>query len=619
MKRSIFVFLKKEGKSGLKNWQILSTLLVLIALSGAVLFEFAPVFHPIPDRDSGGFMYISQQMLRGQRLYADLYDDKPPVIFLVNALGLWLSGGSAWGVWALEVVSLSVTVILGFFLLAGSTGFWPAVLALAALLANFTSFAPGGNLTEEYALPFQFLILICILTRDLDKRLTWRAYLAGLAWGMVFFCKQSIFGIGIAAGAFLFVRGIWQWKRGRFWEVAWYLAGFMTIAGVAAGYFLSQGTLYQFWDATFLSNFAYITIHTDTNRVILAFRTLTELMIHGPFLAGALLVSVPIIQGVILAADIYFKEWQGWPGWLLKGTKRLILFGAGGGLLIVMSISVDFLLGKNKFDPGIPQIIGIFIGLEAIIFGLVQKANLTAGWIKNTIDRVINRRAGLLAIFAAVSFPLDVISISLSGKFFTHYYLIIFPAAVILTALFARILLTYPRSLRAKIAGCAILIAFLTPAAFLPLAETPQGYHVRIDPQRETVAAFILSTTKPGDQVLMWGGEPQVNFVAGRTRPNRFVFMTQLFLHDYSEDVFAAEMLRDLQAHRPELIIDTTDCQIPFIDYKQHACVPVTQGWDAVFSFIQQNYQPVIDLGPAKWDVYRLIKPTALFTPRHQQ
>ena len=119
MKRSLFIFLKKDGISGLKNWHILSILLVLIALSGAVLFEFAPAFQPIPERDSGGFMYISQQMLRGQRLYADLYDDKPPFIFLVNALGLWLSGGSAWGVWALEVVSLSATVILGFFLLEG--------------------------------------------------------------------------------------------------------------------------------------------------------------------------------------------------------------------------------------------------------------------------------------------------------------------------------------------------------------------------------------------------------------------------------------------------------------------------------------------------------------------
>jgi hypothetical protein len=607
MKRSLFIFLKKDGISGLKNWHILSILLVLIALSGAVLFEFAPAFQPIPERDSGGFMYISQQMLRGQRLYADLYDDKPPFIFLVNALGLWLSGGSAWGVWALEVVSLSATVILGFFLLAGSTGFWPAILALAALLANFSSFAPGGNLTEEYALPFQFLILICIVAQDLDKRLTWRAYLAGLAWGIVFFCKQSIFGIGLAAGAFLFVRGIWQWKRGRFWVVAWYLAGFMTIAGVVGGYFLSQGTLLQFWDATFLSNFAYITIHNDTNRLILASRTLNELMIHGPFLAGALLASVPIIQGVILAAELYFKEWQGWPEWLDR-TKRIILFGAGGSLLVILCISIDFLLGKNKFDPGIPQIIGIFIGLEAIIFGLVQKADLTAGWIKSTITRIMNRRAGILAIFGAVSIPLDIISISLSGRFFTHYYLIIFPAAVILTAEFTGILLTFPRSLRGKIASWVVLIAFFTMAAFLPLTETPQGYHVRIDPQRTIVANYILASTKPGDQVLMWGGEPQVNFVTGRTRPNRFVFMTQLFLHDYSQDVFAAEMLRDLEAQRPELIIDTTDCQIPFIDYKLHACVPVTQGWNAVFGFIQQNYQPLVDLGPGKWDVYRLIK-----------
>jgi len=607
MKRSTITFLDKEGAFGIKNWLLMAILAALVAVSAAVLFKFAPIFQPIPDRDSGGFMYISQQMLRGQRLYADLYDDKPPVIFVVNALGLWLSSGSAWGVWALEVVSLSATAILAFFLCLGSAGGWPALLAVTTLLANVTTFAPGGNYTEEFALPFQFLILIFILAQDLDKRLTWRAYFAGLAWGVVFFCKQSIFGIGLAAGAFLFIRGIWQWKRGRYWEAAWYTAGFTTIAGVVAGYFWSQGTLWQFWDATFLSNFSYITIHAETNRVILASTTLTELMTHGPFLAGALLISVPVIQGVLLAGDIYLKEKLAWPGWFDR-TKRLILFGAGGALLMAACVGIDFLLGKQKFDPGIAQIIGLFIGLEAIIFGLVQKANLTTGWIKNIIARTINRRARVLAILAAVSLPLDVISISLSGKFFTHYYLIIFPAAVILTALFVRILLTYPGSRAGKIASWVMIIAALTPAAFIPLAQTPLGYHERVDAQRTAVADFIAASTKPGDQVLMWGGEPQINFVTSRTRPNRFVFMTQLFLHDYSEDGFAAEMLRDLQTQRPELIIYSRDCQIPFIDYAKNACVPVSAGWNAVFGFIQQAYLPLTEIGADKWDVYQLRK-----------
>jgi len=106
--------------------------------------------------------------------------------------------------------------------------------------------------------------------------------------------------------------------------------------------------------------------------------------------------------------------------------------------------------------------------------------------------------------------------------------------------------------------------------------------------------------------VLMWGGEPVVNFLAGRTRPNRFVFMSQLFLANYSNESLPQEMLSDLEATPPKLIIYSRDCDIPFIDYKTGACVPVPSAWDKVFQYIKDNYQPIIDLGAEKWDVYQL-------------
>ncbi len=39
------------------------------------------------------FAYYADQMLQGRQLYGDLWDNKPPGIFWINALGLQIGGG----------------------------------------------------------------------------------------------------------------------------------------------------------------------------------------------------------------------------------------------------------------------------------------------------------------------------------------------------------------------------------------------------------------------------------------------------------------------------------------------------------------------------------------------
>ena len=44
--------------------------------------------------DTVVFAYIAQRMLAGDVLFRDVWDHKGPLIFMLNALGLWLGGGS---------------------------------------------------------------------------------------------------------------------------------------------------------------------------------------------------------------------------------------------------------------------------------------------------------------------------------------------------------------------------------------------------------------------------------------------------------------------------------------------------------------------------------------------
>ena len=589
------------------SWVKILLLLALAAISVAVIFANAPYFQPVPNRDSGGFYYIGQQMLRGQKLYTDLFDVKPPFIFFVNALGLWLGNGSVWGVWALEAVSLLATALLGFSLLYSASGVLPAFLAMLAFLGNLLHILLGGNFTEEYSLPFEFLILVCVLPAALGKPLKWRAFFAGVAWGTVFFFKQNFWGIGLAVGLFLFFRGVLQWKKGRFWEVVWYGGGFLAVCALVAAYFLANGTLSSLWDAAFMSNFYYITTPfavSQYSRLDLFLRTFNEVGIRGEWIFSMLFVLLAFLQWTLLAAGAYIRDSCRWPAWLTP-FRRFVICLVSGILLIGMLVSVDFVKHRTVDSIGLLQWTAIVLLCEWMLFGLLQWQGRLAGWIRSRLEAAFSPRLAILTAIAGLAFLLDLVSISLSGKFFTHYFLMLFPSAAVLTAALAAVILSIRRPAWLKMGAALVLAAAFVPVGLLPLANTVNAYRVNGDPEREAVVAYIDAHTQPGDQVLMWGSEPVINFLAGRTRPNRFVFMSQLFLQGYASSALADEMLHDLQVWPPALIIDANNCGIPFIEYLADCGVPPAY-WNGVFDFVLQHYQRIGGVGPDKWQVYQL-------------
>ena len=50
--------------------------------------------HRSDETDAWLFAYYGRELLHGARLYADLWDNKPPLVYWFNAAALWLGGGS---------------------------------------------------------------------------------------------------------------------------------------------------------------------------------------------------------------------------------------------------------------------------------------------------------------------------------------------------------------------------------------------------------------------------------------------------------------------------------------------------------------------------------------------
>lgn len=85
-------------------------------------------------RDSSAFIYVAEGMLNGGVPYVDRWDQIPPLIYLINLLGLFISGGQLWGIWLLEGLFLVGSVWFAFTVLKTSFGRTPAFFSITVFL-----------------------------------------------------------------------------------------------------------------------------------------------------------------------------------------------------------------------------------------------------------------------------------------------------------------------------------------------------------------------------------------------------------------------------------------------------------------------------------------------------
>ena len=85
----------------------------------------------VPSRDSGVFLYIGNQIIDGKIPFSDLWDSKPPLIYFLNALVLFIGNNSLWFLWFVEFMFLFVSTVLNFKLLTKLFGKTAGVIGTA--------------------------------------------------------------------------------------------------------------------------------------------------------------------------------------------------------------------------------------------------------------------------------------------------------------------------------------------------------------------------------------------------------------------------------------------------------------------------------------------------------
>lgn len=258
---------------------------LLALLAVLVLLPVAPNLQPVPAVDSSVFLYTGGRVLAGDIPYKDVWDHKGPLIYYIDALGLGVSGGSRWGVWLLELLFVVAAAWLAYRLMETAFGRLPAIGASGFFLLGLSAVLHGGNMTEEYALPFQFAALWFFFQGRKSLK-GHNFFLIGVFAALSFSLRPNIIAIPLAIGIYYLWRALRARERG-----AWKRLGLMALgaAGVlafAAAYFASQSALQDLWEAVIRYNLAYTA--TRSSRQLQAIATGLQLL---PLLAALALAG----------------------------------------------------------------------------------------------------------------------------------------------------------------------------------------------------------------------------------------------------------------------------------------------------------------------------------------
>jgi hypothetical protein len=239
------------------------TIAFLGLLVALVLLQANPLT-TLPSRDGGIYAYFGRIILEGKLPYIYAWDSKPPGLFYLNALALWLGRGTRWGIWLMEYIFLLAATVIGYKLMRNLWRSGAAIFGTIIWLLGLNAVLSGGNYTEEYPLLFNFLALYCFWKSLQNPENKIYDFFTGLTLALSFLFRANNIGVQITiiltwCIVLLVGKDITLLLK----KVALMLgAALLLISGVCA-YFWAKGALYPMIEAALLYNFYYTGGHAN--------------------------------------------------------------------------------------------------------------------------------------------------------------------------------------------------------------------------------------------------------------------------------------------------------------------------------------------------------------------
>ena len=575
-----------------------SFILIILLAAVFVLLYASPAFMKITDLDYAIFQYAGQEIDQGKLPYVDFFDHKPPGMFYLNALALFLFNGSRWGIWVFEVIALSAGSLLCFFFLKKYFGKLPAYIATLAFIFNLTYFHQGGNLTEEFALPLQFAILFSLSKWADGKKVGLNAYLIGVFAGIASSYKQPLGGILVGATVFILVQFLTDKDRKRFLLSALYIfAGLVTVWGAWVIYFSLEGILAQFWEGAFVFNFAYSNLST-INRIETFRDVIVELFKKSPYFMISLISYLVCIPAAILSSKAVFKN--------LSNKWIAALFFLFAGLGIYNGLFRRGLTFYTVEQIGVRQIAEIVIGVGLAVLGWAWVKTSLTEKLRKFLDAHLSvsyEQISLPLIVCLVDLPVQLVMISLSGRSFGHYFMSSLPAMSILCAMFIWFLINKLEDpMRFVWVG-----VFLIPLIVPPFSTIIEKTKFSEDQKVKQISDYVSDHTNDGDDIFIWDNRVSVYIESERECSSAYFFVSPLFLDGYNNLYHSSRLLKDFQENPAQMVIESYNIKRAFFHVDDPARCATLLDRDELMEMSREKYNTEVFVPEGMPEVYEWI------------
>ena len=240
---------------------------IIFAIAVALLLGMRLALNPwsgeLPGNDSAAYLYVGMMLRKGVTLYTELFEHKGLLLYLIDALGMTITGGSLTGVWILEMLNAFATTLLilkvtKLFTSRKAVQYVTAVGLISS--QTICMLLTDGNLSEEWVLPWITLSVYIFLKYFLDKK--YRFYeiiLLGVSFSVIVFIRANMIAVFAAFMPLVLISMIIekQWKDIGICIVN-FLIGILLVAAPIVFYTLNAGSLQSMLQDYFLFSFSYI-------------------------------------------------------------------------------------------------------------------------------------------------------------------------------------------------------------------------------------------------------------------------------------------------------------------------------------------------------------------------
>ena len=348
-----------------------------LAAAWMALQYLAPI-----DHDSGAILYFSERWWGGERLYVDLIDVNPPLVFILNLLPVLLAKATGLGTPAALTTTVFAAILASTWtvwrlllarsgaMVADRPGTLTATFVPIVLLLSLVSVSELGQ-REHLMLVLGMPYLTLAALRLEGVRIGWTATIAIAVTGAAAFALKPFFLIvPLAVEAFVLVMR----RRAAFSDpVPWVMAGFWALYGAAIVVFFPA-----FVQDILPTTFELYSRLGEASPMVAFNRTFLPLEIAILAVAGtALLLRLSSVTQVFAIAVIAMAattvvQGKGWNHqWAHADMGLVLLAGA------IIAAAVDRF---GPRDPGHRRRLGAVTGVAVLMLAFMSTANDEPPW-----------------------------------------------------------------------------------------------------------------------------------------------------------------------------------------------------------------------------------------------